>query len=311
VSFNARLDLKLALAASALLHALILLVIRPFGPAAPAAAVARVSSWATSTVEVGTTSAGETPPEAARAPAKPIAASAPLASPPRVPTPPIPEPPHVDGRLTSPAPSKAGSPSATARSALASSSARPSASSALAGARAAAASSSAPSTASTEPSGALGALGLPAGVQHFAKAFAWALPEGGHRDAAWSELPLGAVGKAIVQFRIDANGHLETVDFDPDIETPAPLRRMIEHAVFLLRPRKFSLDAKVQSEGVERVSVEVSLSEAAPSPDEDANPRDLATEGHRAPENERAGYARFTLNSGRHLEAVLRRLAPK
>jgi hypothetical protein len=298
VSLNARLDLKLALAASALLHVLILLVIRPFGPAAPAAAVVSASSWATNTVEVGVTSTGETPTETPRAPAKPIAPSAPLASPPRVTTRALPEPPHVDGRLTATAPSKAGSPSATTRSAVASSSARASASSALA-------------AASPEPSGALGALGLPAGVQHFAKAFAWALPEGGHRDAAWSELPLGAVGKAIVQFRVDANGHLESVDFDPNVDTPAPLRRMIEHAVFLLRPRKFSLDAKVQSEGVERVSVEVSLSEEAPSPDEDANPRDLATEGHRAPENERAGYARFTLNSGRHLEAVLRRLAPK
>lgn len=151
-------------------------------------------------------------------------------------------------------------------------------------------------------------LGLPAGVQHFAKAFAWALPEGGHRDAAWSELPLGPAGKAVVEFHVNADGHLEDVGFDPLVEPPPALRRMIQHAVFLLKPRTFSLDAKVVSEGVERIAIEVTLSEEAPRGDEDANPRDLATEGHKAPDAERPGYARFTLNSGRHLEAVLRRL---
>jgi hypothetical protein len=158
--------------------------------------------------------------------------------------------------------------------------------------------------------GSLGAVGLPPGVRHLAKAFARALPEGGHRDRAWSELPLGPVGRAVLTLHVDADGHLERTEFDPEIPTPAPLKRMIERALLLLKTGTFSLDKKSVSAGVERLSLDVTLTEEAADPDQMDAPELMAKEGHQAPEPERAGYARFTLNSGRHMEAVLKLLTP-
>jgi hypothetical protein len=109
---------------------------------------------------------------------------------------------------------------------------------------------------------------------------------------------------------VDAEGHLEQTELDPEIPTPAPLKRMIEHTLLLLKAGTFSLDKKSVSAGVERVSLEVTLSQDTTGPDETGAPLLMAKEGHQAPEPGRPGYARFTLNSGRHMEAVLRLLSP-
>lgn len=85
---------------------------------------------------------------------------------------------------------------------------------------------------------------------------------------------------------------------------------MIEHTLLLLKSGTFSLDKKSVTAGVERLSVEVTLTQEPTDPDEMAAPQLMATEGHQAPERTRPGYARFTLNSGRHMEAVLRLLEP-
>jgi hypothetical protein len=79
----------------------------------------------------------------------------------------------------------------------------------------------------------------------------------------------------------------------------------------MLRSGTFSLDKRSVSAGIERLSVEVTLSREAEDPDALGEPQHLAKEGHQAPERERPGYARFTLNSGRHIEAVLRLLPPR
>jgi hypothetical protein len=141
-----------------------------------------------------------------------------------------------------------------------------------------------------------------------AKAFARALPEGGHRDPAWSELPLGPAGRAVLSIFVDADGRIEKSEFDEKIPTPEPLRRMIERTLLLLKSGTFSLDKKSVSAGVERVSIEVTLTQEATDPDELGAPLLMAKEGHQAPEPAHPGYARFTLNSGRHFEAVLRLL---
>ena len=152
----------------------------------------------------------------------------------------------------------------------------------------------------------LGAVGLPPGVRHLAKAFARALPEGGHRDAAWSELPLGPAGRAKVSIFVNEQGHIEQAELDPAQQTPEPLRRMIERTLLLLKSGTFSLDQQRVSAGIQRISVEVTLSQEATAGDEADAPLLMAKEGHQAPEPMHPGYARFTLNSGRHLEAVLR-----
>jgi hypothetical protein len=147
-------------------------------------------------------------------------------------------------------------------------------------------------------------------VRHLAKAFARALPEGGHRDPAWSELPLGLAGRAVLTLHIDAEGHLEQAEFDREIPTPAALKRMVERTLLLLKSGTFSIDKKSVSAGVERLAIEVTLTQEATDPDETGAPLLMAKEGHQAPERGRPGYARFTLNSGRHMEAVLRLLEP-
>lgn len=109
---------------------------------------------------------------------------------------------------------------------------------------------------------------------------------------------------------VDAEGHLERTEFDPEIPTPAPLKRMIEHALLLLKAGTFSLDKKRVSAGVERLSLDVTLTEEPTDAEPSDAPHLMAKEGHQAPEPDRAGYARFTLNSGRHMEAVLKLLRP-
>jgi hypothetical protein len=114
----------------------------------------------------------------------------------------------------------------------------------------------------------------------------------------------------VLTIHVDAEGHIERSELDPKIPTPAPLERMIEHTLLLLKAGTFSLDKKRVSAGIERLSLEVSLSLEVTDPDDTGAPHLMAKEGHLAPETDRPGYARFTLNSGRHMEAVLRLLAP-
>jgi hypothetical protein len=119
------------------------------------------------------------------------------------------------------------------------------------------------------------------------------------------------VGSAIIEIRVDADGHIDAAKPDPDRPAPAPvIQRMIDNAVLLLRSGTFSLDARTVSTGTERLSIDVSLSDGAPNPDPDAAlaPRKLFAEGFDAPTPDRAGSARFTLNSGRHMQAVVRLL---
>ncbi len=299
-----------ALLGSALLHALLLLTLLPLSTAPSAAATRFVSSWATESVEVGIEPATPIAPAAARPAGEGARVEEP--APPRsATTQEAPSSAEVSERRPVPRATQSPRPARTASAASRSASAAARRGNEARSAHVESAPSAAASSSAQAPAGSLGAVGLPVGVQHFAKAFAWALPEGGHRDATWSELALGPAGKAIVEFTIGADGRVEKVEFDPDVSVPPALRRMIDHAVFLLRPRKFSLDARTMTEGVERISIEVSLSQRAASGDEDANPRDLAAEGYKAPVGERPGYAHFTLNSGRHMEAVLRQLPPR
>lgn len=154
--------------------------------------------------------------------------------------------------------------------------------------------------------GELGALGLPRGVRHFAAAFARALPAGTHADAAWSALPLGRVGNVAIEVRIDEAGRIADVRTDAAPSVPSVLTRMLDRALLLLRAGTFSLDPRRVTPGTERLEIEVTLSERDPSPDPTAEPKHLRAVGFGAPTRERPGFARFTLNSGRHMEALVR-----
>jgi hypothetical protein len=81
----------------------------------------------------------------------------------------------------------------------------------------------------------------------------------------------------------------------------------VKNTILLLKAGVFSLDARSVSAGRERLSLEVSLSDEA-SPQPDGDPRGLFRKGYEPPTPDRPGHARFTLNSGRHMEAVVKML---
>jgi hypothetical protein len=157
--------------------------------------------------------------------------------------------------------------------------------------------------------GDLGESELPLGVRHFATAFVRAVPAASYSDPAWSELPLGAVGEIVVEIQISAEGRIEEVTLKPEVP-PQVLKRMTDRAILLLKSGVFSLDRKSVGAGIERLSLAVTLAEGSSDPDEAANPRHLRALAYEAPTRLRAGYARFTLNSGREMRAVVRRVEP-
>jgi hypothetical protein len=153
----------------------------------------------------------------------------------------------------------------------------------------------------------MGALELPPGVRHLAPAFTRALPASSYADPRWSELPAGSLGRTEIEIVIDDSGHITDVSFDSR-KPPAPVvEQLVKNTVMLLKAGTFSIDARSVSAGRERIALEVSLSDEA-SPEPDSAPRGLFRKGFEPPSAKRPGYARFTLNSGRHMEAVVRLL---
>lgn len=160
------------------------------------------------------------------------------------------------------------------------------------------------------PEGSMGALELPPGVRHLAPAFTRALPASGYADPRWSELPPGSLGRTELEIVVDESGRISGVSFDPE-KPPAPVvEQLVENTVMLLKAGTFSLDALHVSAGRERLALEVTLSDE-PSPAPDAAPRGLFRKGFEPPSPKRPGYARFTLNSGRRMEALVRILSDR
>jgi len=304
-SFIPRTTLRSALPLSLVLHALLALIsFRIASTHAPARLPER-DVWATASVEVGVVSeeqraaapqpspaAVQRAEEATEALSTKVDAPAVAAQPvpptkARVPpAPPAPERPKVPAHGSRP---RTESSSAAISSAPATT-ATPAGSSA---------------TNADANSGSFGALGLPAGVRHFGKAFARALPASTYGDSRWSELPLGPFDTTLVEVTIDAEGKLAELAPERQQTPPALVRSMLDRARLLLKSGVFSLDPERESAGRERWRLSVSVSEAQANPDENAKPSDLYNMGHQPPRPGQPGYARFTLNSGRHVEVVL------
>jgi hypothetical protein len=153
----------------------------------------------------------------------------------------------------------------------------------------------------------MGALELPPGVRHLAPAFARALPASSYADPQWSELQAGSLGRTELEIVVDEEGHISEVTFSPKTPPAAVVEHMVKNTILLLKAGVFSLDARSVSAGRERLSLEVSLSDEA-SPQPDGDPRGLFRKGYEPPTPDRPGHARFTLNSGRHMEAVVKML---
>jgi hypothetical protein len=153
-------------------------------------------------------------------------------------------------------------------------------------------------TASTDPGPAsFGGEGLPPGVRHLPKAFARALPQAGWRDSSWQDLPLGSVGELVIELVVDEQGKLdELVYVDPKASQrqPAPLRRMVERCVMMLRTGTFSLAPSARESGRQRLKVEAKLSQVEAAPE---------TWSFEPPAAGHPGKGVFVLTSGLRMEA--------
>lgn len=164
--------------------------------------------------------------------------------------------------------------------------------------------------ASQGPTGSMGALELPPGVRHLAPAFTRALPASSYSDPRWSELPTGPLGRTELVIVVDDGGHISDVSFDPRTPPAPVVEQLVKNTILLLKAGVFSLDARTVSAGREHLALEVTLSDEA-SPEPDSTPRGLFRKGFEPPSAARPGYARFTLNSGRHMEATVRMLSDR
>ena len=249
----------------------------------------------TNTVEVGTLPDAVRPPSEERAPERPEPASAP-ASQNENEKPAARDAPAAPAEAPRAAPRRA--PSAPPRAA-------PTAPRAVASSSVASAAAPSASGATVSPeAGSFGAVGLPAGTQYFARAFARALPVV-LGDVGWLSQPLGPGGEASLDVAIDEGGRIAEVTLDPKVATPPLLKRAIDRVFLLLKSGTFSLDGSRVQVGVERLALSVRLAEGAPNPDESADPKLMNEKGHRAPTRERPGDAHLTFNSGRRVEVVI------
>lgn len=153
--------------------------------------------------------------------------------------------------------------------------------------------------------GSFGALGLPPGVRHLAKAFTRALPAGAYTDGDWSTLPLGKVGQVNLSLEVDAEGKLGQFEFDAR-DLPGVIERMLRRVALLLRSGRFSISPQTLGAGQEQLDLEIEISERLVTPNEFASPQDLFAQRFESPTADRPGFAEFTLNSGRLVRVVVR-----
>ncbi|HVJ18110.1 MAG TPA: hypothetical protein VM686_21970, partial [Polyangiaceae bacterium] len=128
--------------------------------------------------------------------------------------------------------------------------------------------------------------------RHLPKAFARALPQAGWRDSTWQDLPLGDAGELVIELIVDEQGKLaDLVYVDPkeSQKQPAPLRRMVERCVTMLRSGTFSLAPSARESGRQRLKIEARLSQV--ETDKEKYSSDAPAPGH-------AGNGEFILTSG-------------
>jgi len=101
-------------------------------------------------------------------------------------------------------------------------------------------------------------------VRRLGYAFTRAIPAAAPGDSAWRELKAGNVGTIRVALTVDADGRLgearrwKSHPSEPD--APAPLQRMVDRTLILLRAGQFSLSSS-NGPGTERLLIQVRLTD--------------------------------------------------
>lgn len=148
-----------------------------------------------------------------------------------------------------------------------------------------------------------GAADLPPGVRHLGPAFTRAISAATNRDPFWTTLPLGRVGTARVTIAVGEDGKLERVQRDGDPPLAAPLERLVERTLALLRSGRFALSRRAPGAGRELLEIEVLLSQVDPADDVLKDAAHTAKMGFSPPEPGKPGRAFFVHVSGLRFDA--------
>jgi hypothetical protein len=147
--------------------------------------------------------------------------------------------------------------------------------------------------------GRFGAAGEPAGVRDLGRAFTRAIPPAVSSDPIWGKLPVGSAGRHAVVVSVDASGHI-TGHTSSDREPPRHLVKMVERTVALLESGTFALRGQVGA-GTQALVLSVMLRDEPPQAADETRGLNLAFEydGSR-------GKASFTQAGGRRVEVTIR-----
>jgi hypothetical protein len=148
-----------------------------------------------------------------------------------------------------------------------------------------------------------GAADLPPGVRHLGPAFTRAISAATNRDPFWTTLPLGNVGTARVAIAVGEDGKIERVKRDDDPPLAAPLERLVERTLALLRSGRFALSRRAPGAGRELLEIEVLLSQVDPPDDALEEAAHTAKMGFSPPEPGKPGRAFFVHVSGLRFDA--------
>ncbi len=138
-------------------------------------------------------------------------------------------------------------------------------------------------------------------------ALAHAIPMAFSAHPMWHDLALGVVAKANVSIVVE-NGKVTRAEY-PDPKTPALIRRIVEGAIILLRARPARLSLGSEASGVERLAIEVTLSQRELTPAQRAQgakeEKTILAMSYAAPTADTPGNGSFTFATGRHVEIAI------
>jgi outer membrane biosynthesis protein TonB len=148
-----------------------------------------------------------------------------------------------------------------------------------------------------------GAADLPPGVRHLGPAFTRAISAASNRDPFWTTLALGKVGTARITIGVNEDGKIERLKRDDEPPLAAPLERLVERTLVLLRSGRFALSRRAPGAGREVLEIEVLLSQVEPLDDVLDDAAHTTKMGFSPPEPGKPGRAFFVHVSGFRFDA--------
>jgi hypothetical protein len=162
-----------------------------------------------------------------------------------------------------------------------------------------------PASAGGNP-GPYGAEVSTAGLRDLPSSFVRALAPAISAEQEWTSLPLGSAGHVDLMLAIDDEGRVRlATPVSPSL--PAPLRRLVQRTMILLAAGRFALSPGSVASGTETLRMGVHLSQVA-APPEQAQTGGVFGLGFEAPTAHQPGRAYATLSGGRRVEVTIQLL---